>query len=583
MKKLTGNSVSTGIAIGSAFLHMQRDLPDIPRSKVSESRIESEFMRYINAAKEAADEIRNLIEKAKHEKNKEQEDILFAHLMMLEDDDFHDQIRASLTETSENIEWVFFDVSRDLMQKMHSSADQLLRERAADIKDISVRIMNKLLPDSEPALAALDHDVIVVADDILPSEMLTMNRTHVKGIAMDTGGATSHTAILARSFNIPAVMGLSIATNEIHSGDTLVLDALAGEVHINPGAKELERWELIKTGHIKKTSELLKNRDLPAETKDGHRVLLKANIELPEEAGEVSQYGAEGIGLYRSEFLFLNPHEDDGEENQYQSYSRVIKAMNGLPVTIRTIDLGGDKILPDSSGASEKNPLLGWRAIRFSLARPDFFKAQLRAILRAGVHGNVKIMFPMISGIEELGEALNLLEEAKSECRNNKQPIADDIETGIMIEVPSAAMTAGILAEKAGFFSIGTNDLVQYTLAVDRGNEKVSYLAQPLHPAVLRLIKNTIDAAHGKGIRTAMCGEMAGDPNMTALLLGLGLDEFSMTASAIPQVKQIIMETNISLCRELAAEILKGTSSSANKDTLMAWMAAHFPSHKAAE
>jgi len=390
---------------------------------------------------------------------------------------------------------------------------------------------------------------------------------------MDMGGTTSHTAILARAFNIPAVLGLSTATGEINNDDTLVLNAAAGEVFINPDPKDLERWEKIGTRYSKKLGEFQRIRDLPAETKDGLRVLLKANIEIPEEADTVLQFGAEGIGLYRSEFLFLNPGEVAEEERQLRSYSKVVKALGNLPVTIRTVDIGGDKILPDFQAYPEKNPLLGWRAIRFSLSSPGLFKTQLRAILRSSVSGNVRIMFPLISGIEELNNALALLDEAKDECRKRGQPFADNIEAGIMIEVPSAAMTADILAKRSDFFSIGTNDLVQYSLAVDRGNEKVNYLAQPTHPAILRFLKTTIDAAHARGIKAAMCGEMAGDTRMTALLLGLGLDEFSMAASSIPPVKQIIRAVSAAECRELAAELLQGSSFMANDALLKTWMA----------
>jgi phosphotransferase system enzyme I (PtsI) len=393
---------------------------------------------------------------------------------------------------------------------------------------------------------------------------------------MDMGGETSHTAILARAFNIPAVLGLSSATKEINNGDTLILNAVSGEVFINPEQKELEKWERLRTRQSKKLNESLKTSELAAETKDGLRVSLKANIEIPEEAETLHRFGAEGIGLYRSEFLFLHPGQAAGEEMQLEAYNRVLLAMGELPVTIRTVDIGGDKILPGFSDVSEKNPLLGWRAIRFSLSMPEFFKTQLRAILRSSVTGNVKIMFPLISGLEELDAALALLEEAKSECRKRGHAFADNIEVGTMIEVPSAAMIADILARRSDFFSIGTNDLVQYSIAVDRGNEKVSYLAQSAHPAILRLIKTTIDAAHKRGIKAAMCGEMAGNSAVTVLLLGLGLDEFSMAASSIPLVKRIIREVTAAECKELAEELLKGVSFMANNALLKGWMAEKF-------
>ena len=577
VKELVGISVSSGIAIGKAFLHLEKDFPEISRYMIRESQIEAELERLRAAFVKAAEEVKGLHEHAVREMGKDSAEIFTSHLMMLEDDDFKDQITGRIKETWENTEWVVYDTARILAQKMMSSPDPVFRERAVDINDVSRRVLNQLLSIKRVSLADLDKDVILVTHDLLPSEVITMNRNHVKGILSDMGGATSHTAILARAFNIPAVLGLSSATREICDDDTLVLNAATGQVFVNPGERELEKWRGILAKHNKKLDELSRIRDLAAETKDGHRVMLKANIGIPEEADALHQFGAEGIGLYRTEFLFLNPDKSADEEEQLRSYNQVLTAMGKLPVTIRTVDIGGDKIMPEYIGHTERNPLLGWRAIRFSLSNPDFFKTQLRAILRSSVNGNVKIMFPLISGLEELDEAISLLEEAKAECRKKKQPFADNIEVGTMIEVPSAAMTADILAKRSSFFSIGTNDLVQYTLAVDRGNEKVSYLAQPCHPAILRFIKAVIDAAHDHGIKAAMCGEMAGNPGMAVLLLGLGLDEFSMAASSIPQVKKIIRGVSHAACRQLAAELLNGVSFMANDAILKAWMAENFP------
>jgi phosphotransferase system enzyme I (PtsI) len=571
MKKLAGIPVSSGIAIGKAFLYLE-DFPEIPRYGVGKTRLKSEWDRFLDAVETAKGEVRSLHERASREVSKEQADIFAAHLMMLEDPVFQDQIKKEMESSLQNIEWVVWDISRKMVQKLSASPDIYFRERAADISDVSRRVMNSLLPTTRISLADLEEDVILVAHDLLPSDVLAMNRVRVKGIVMDMGSETSHTAILARAFGIPAILGLSSASREINNGDILVVNCGSGRVTINPDRRSLVNYEKAIGQYQKTFDELLAMRELPAETMDGYRISLKANIEIPEEVEQVHRYGAEGIGLYRSEFLFLSTGKDAEEERQYRAYLQVIRSMEGKPVTIRTVDLGGDKLLPDFQG-DEKNPLLGWRAIRFSLAMPELFKTQLRAILRASAEGKVRIMFPMISGIEELEQALALLEEAKEECRGRGQVFDGDVKVGTMIEIPSAAMTADVLAERSDFFSIGTNDLIQYSLAVDRGNEKVSYLAQPCHPAVLRFLKMTIDAAHKRGIKAAMCGELAGHPSATALLLGLGLDEFSMTASSIPLVKRIIRGATLESCRVLVEKALNCTSYKQVTALVDGWMA----------
>jgi phosphotransferase system enzyme I (PtsI) len=557
MKVLSGISVAPGIVIGKAFLYLDDDR-EIPHYTIGQDQVQGELERFVAAAQKASAELRTL-EKNDRDMNREQGAIFNAHLMMMEDPDFHYQIKARLESKYENIEWIVFEVARDLSQKLMQSSDAYLRERASDVADVSRRLILSLQGIKRFSLAELEEDVILVVRNLLPSEALTMNKDRVKALVMDSGSRTSHTAILVRSFGIPSVLGLSTAVREISSGDTIIVDGAGGQVILDPDAEVLKDYEakLAQSSASSNKLSALKNRS--AETTDGRRVVLKANIGIPEETAELARYGAEGIGLYRSEFLFLQTGLES-EEQQLDAYSRVIRAMKGKPVTIRTVDVGGDKILPAMQSVNEENPLLGWRAIRFSLALPDLFKTQLRAILRSSVEGPVKIMFPMISGIEELESALALLEEAKAECRKKNQAFAETIEAGTMIEIPAAVMTADILAEKSAFFSIGTNDLIQYTLAVDRGNEKVSYLAQSAHPAVLRFIKQTIDAAHAKGISAAMCGELAGDPAAAPLLVGLGLDEFSMTAAFIPQVKQIIREMDFESCRSLAEEALAATS-----------------------
>jgi phosphotransferase system enzyme I (PtsI) len=582
MEKFTGIPASLGFISGKAFLYVDSAFPEIPRITIQADQAPDEIKRLDKAIQDASAELSAIHERAVQEMSKEQADIFAAHLLMLDDPVFRDQLLDRFRESSVNVEWVVWDLARELMQKMMASPDPLFRERAADINDVSKRLLSQLLSIKRASLADLEEDVIVVAHDLLPSEILTMNRNRVKGIVMDAGSRTSHTAILARAFNIPAVVGLGSGTKVIKDGDILTVNGGTGEVLVNPGKRDLSDFKKATTVYHKRMEEFLSLRELPAETKDGGRVTMNANIEIPEEAEQVLQYGAEGIGLYRSEFLFLTPGQAAEEERQFQCYTQVLRAMGVRPVTIRTVDIGGDKILPDFHSQDEKNPLLGWRAIRFSLALPELFKTQLRAILRSSVSGNVKIMFPLVSGIEEIEQALALLDEAKAECRAAGQAFAERIEVGAMIEVPSAAITADILAEKSDFFSVGTNDLIQYSLAVDRGNERVSYLARPTHPAILRFLKHTIDAAHRRGISAAMCGEMAGDPKSTALLLGLGLDEFSMAAQSIPRVKRLIRAVSMADCRSLAEEALRGLSWKQNADLVKAWMAEHCPAELAA-
>ncbi|MDR2807963.1 MAG: phosphoenolpyruvate--protein phosphotransferase, partial [Spirochaetaceae bacterium] len=549
MKELHGVPVSPGIGIGKAFLYLDNTVLEIPRYDITKEQIGHEWSRFTAALKYAIAKVQSLYDQAVQEMSSDQAEIFQAHSMMLEDEQFHEQIKTRLEDDLQNIEWIVWVVSHELIQKMSASPDAYLRERASDISDVSRYILNRFFSIKEISLAILPDEIILVAHDLMPADILSMDRSKVKGIVMDSGGRTSHTAILARAFEIPSVLGLSGMTKSLNGDELIVLNGGSGIVIIDPDIDTQNSYHKAHIEYQKQINLFDSVRKLPAQTRDGHRVKLNANIEIPEEAEQLSRYGADGIGLYRSEFLFLSSAHLASEEKQYQAYRHVIKIMGNLPVTIRTLDIGGDKVLPGIQQTSnEKNPLLGWRAIRFCLAHPAFFKTQLRAVLRAGVFGTVKILFPMISGREELEQLLAVLEEAKDECRQKGQAYNEHIAVGSMIEVPSAALTADILAERSDFFSIGTNDLVQYTMAVDRGNEKVSHLAQAFHPAILRLIKRTIDAAHAKGIPVAMCGEFAGDPVATMLLVGLDLDEFSMTAQAIPVIKQIIRSVTWEQC-----------------------------------
>lgn len=556
IKELKGTAVSAGIAMGKALIFISEDFPEIPRGSIKKAQVEKEWQRFLDASQTISKSLSAGLAQAKRDKNKEQAAILNAHIMMIEDVDFHEQIRLQLEKELLNIEWTLWSVSHALTQKLLAAQDSYLRERAVDIADVARQILFELLSVQQQSLANLKEDVIVVSRDLMPSQALSMDKTHVKALVMDAGSSTSHTAILARSFDIPAVLGLSKASKEINSGDILIVDGDTGAVFINPPEDLIEKYKSKLVLFEKNFLEGFNQIDLPPQTLDGARFCLRANIELPQETGKALKFGAEGVGLFRSEFLFLSSGEAVEEEKQYAAYRQAVELAGGLTVKIRTSDVGGDKIMPNFFNHTEKNPLLGWRAIRFSLAMKEPFKAQLRAILRAAAHGKAEIIFPLITCVEEFDEALATLEEAKSECLSRSQPIDKNIKTGVMIEVPSAALCAGVLAKKADFFSIGTNDLVQYTLAVDRGNEKVNYLAAGIQPAVLKLIKMTIDAAYKANIPAAMCGEMAGKPRWTALLMGLGLDEFSMSASSIPEVKRVIRALNLDACRRLAGEAL---------------------------
>ncbi|MDR2097343.1 MAG: phosphoenolpyruvate--protein phosphotransferase [Spirochaetaceae bacterium] len=560
MRRLSGIPVSKGVAFGKALLYLEDALPEIPCYNIKKSRIKSEWNRFLSAKAEITARIREKLKEKRVNDCKEQRDILEAQLFMFEDVDFHENTRNELENKLLNIEQVVWNVSQDIIKKLSMLPGEGFRERIADVSGMAQELLHKLLSVKQFSLADLNEAVIVAARDLLPSQALVMNRDFVKAIVTDAGSNISHTAIIARASEIPAVMGLSSASAQIKSGDMLIVDGNEGLVFVEPDEETLTLYQkIIKGEHAKlKTIKALSGQK--AETRDGRRITLKVNMETPSDLKKAIDYGAEGVGLYRSEFLFLAEGRAADEESQYQAYSGMLKAAKELPVTIRTLDAGGDKIIPDLfQDSGEKNPLLGWRSIRFSLSMPDIFKTQLRAILRASVHGNVRVMFPLISGFAELEQALKIWEEAKAECSAKKQAYKDNIPVGIMIEVPSAALVADKLIKRADFFSIGTNDLIQYTLGVDRGNERVSYLAEPRHPAILHLIKMTVDAAHKHGKPAAMCGEMAGDVKLTPLLLGLGLDEFSMNSAAIPDVKRIIRETSFSECQKLARQALRCT------------------------
>ena len=553
---LKGIPASPGVSIGRAFLLDSEEIA-IPKQPIPASNIPQEIARFEEALTQTRREILEIQDKISQELGIEHAEIFNAHLMFLEDRVFIEEVIGRLKNEQVSLEHLFAEVLRKYVKVFSRVEDEYMRERASDVEDVGRRVLRSLTGLKRRSLAELTQPVVVVAYDLSPSDTATMHRQHVIGFVTNIGGRTSHTAIMAKSLEIPAVVGLEVATERIHPDELVIVDGTSGTVIVNPDAATLKHYEELKRKFETLDQALLKVKDLPAETPDGRRVTLMANIELPEEIPSVIAHGAEGIGLYRTEFFYLNRGDLPGEEEQFEQYRHVARAIAPHPVVIRTIDLGGDKFMSELRVPREMNPFLGWRAIRFCLARPDIFKVQLRAILRASVFGKIKLMYPMISGIEELTAANQILEEMKQELRSEGKAFAPDLEVGAMIEVPSAAMTMDLLAKEVKFFSIGTNDLIQYALAVDRVNEKIAYLYEPAHPAVLRLVRQIIDVAHENHLWVGMCGEMAGEPALALLLLGMGLDSFSTSPVNLPRIKQMIRSVPTFRAKEVVKEAFR--------------------------
>ncbi len=575
MKEFHGISASPGIAIGRVFLYLE-DSMAVPKYTIDKDSFETEIKRYQEAVDKATTDLTDLKEQLSREMEEENSRILDSHLLMLSDSMFTEQVYQRMRTETVNVEAALKAVIEDLVDKLNASNDIYLKERSVDIYDVAKRVINHLMFRERLSLADINSEVIIVSQNLMPSDTLIMNKRMVKGIALDSGGRTSHTAILAKSFEIPAVLGLRNLTKHINTNDLIIVDGHHGKVIINPDAETKNLYEKMLLDYQKRESELLNMNQLAAETRDGKLIKLNANIEIPEEVDSVLVHGADGIGLYRSEFLFMQPGKIPTEDEQFHAYKTVLEAMDGKPVTIRTLDVGGDKFIPSINSLPENNPLLGWRAIRFCIEEKAFFKQQLRALLRASVFGSLKIMFPMISGVEELDKALDILDETKRELKSENINYIEKIPVGIMIEVPSAALTSDILAKKVDFFSIGTNDLIQYTIAVDRGNEKIADLYEPFHPGVLRLIRMVIDNAHAQGLSVSMCGEMAGDVYSSVILLGLGLDAYSMSAISIPEIKRIIRSVSMTDAEELVGTIMSMKSFGDIDQYVKNWMEENF-------
>jgi phosphotransferase system enzyme I (PtsI) len=554
---LKGIAAAPGIVIGPAF-KLRREEWLIPKHRINQKDIPSQIQVFEEALIKTRREILDLQKRISEDMGKDSAQIFEAHLLVLEDRMLIEEVINRLKNELLNVAYIFSEVLKKYIEVFSRIEDDYLKERIADINDIGKRILRHLLGKEGGlrVLSNLEKKVIVVAHDLSPSETAMMHKEKVCGFVTEVGGKTSHTAIMAKSLEIPAVVGLHQATDKVNNDDLLIVDGSLGLVILNPDEATLSSYRQEEDKLRNVAQKFLQVKDLPAVTQDSHKVIIVANIELPEEVLSVKLHGAEGIGLYRTEYFYMNREDLPTEEEQFQAYKSVAEAVSPYPATIRTLDLGGDKFISQLEIPHEMSPFLGWRAIRFCLARPDIFKVQLRAILRASCFGKLKLMYPMISGIEEFQQASQILEECQQELSKQGTNFDKNIKVGAMIELPSAAMTADLLAKEADFFSIGTNDLIQYSLAVDRANERVAYLYDPAHPAMLRMIKNVIDAGHNNNIKVGMCGEMAGDAAMALILLGFGLDEFSMPSLAIPQIKYIIRSITIQNAKEIAREAL---------------------------
>lgn len=551
MIQLKGIPASGGIAIGPAYLWIKEEFA-IPRQGITDDQIATQIQLFEEALIKTRREILDLQKKIADEMGQNEAEIFDAHLLVLEDRTIIEEVISQLKKEKLIAAYIFQDVLKKYVQVFLKIEDEYLKERVSDINDVGRRVLRNLLGESAKHFEDLQEKVILVSHDLSPSDTAAMHKKNILAFVTNIGGKTSHTAIMAKSMEIPAVVGAEVATLKIRSGDILIVDGSAGLVFVNPDSATLEAYQKQESEFRDITQRFILLKDQPALTLDGKRVQIAANIELPDEIPSIIEHGAEGIGLYRTEFFYMNRTDIPSEEEHYAAYKFVAEAISPHSVIIRTLDLGGDKFLSHLEVPREMSPFLGWRAIRFCLARPDMFKTQLRAILRASAHGKLKLMYPMISGIEELRQANVLLEECRNELRQKGTPFDESMEIGAMIEVPSAAMTTDILAREVDFFSIGTNDLIQYSIAVDRSNEKVAYLYEPAHLGVLRLIKSIIDVGHRANIWVGMCGEMAGDPLFSLILLGLGLDEFSMPSIMIPEIKHIIRSLTLSQAKDIA-------------------------------
>ncbi|KRK34360.1 phosphoenolpyruvate--protein phosphotransferase [Loigolactobacillus bifermentans] len=553
-KVLKGIAASDGIARAKAYLLVQ---PDLSFSKKSITDADAETARLKDAVDASTKELQMIRDTAAKSLGEEEAQVFDAHMMILADPEFVGAVETGIKNDKVNAEQVLHDVSANFVAMFEAMTDNpYMQERAADVRDVTKRIMSHLLGVTLPNPALIHDEVVIIAHDLTPSDTAQLNRKYVKGFVTDLGGRTSHSAIMARSLEIPAIVGSETATTDVAADQMVIVDGLTGDAIIDPSDADVAKYDKAAQDFAEQKAEWEKLKNEQTVTKDGKALITAANIGTPDDVQGATDNGAEAVGLFRSEFLYMNASELPSEDDQFEAYKSALEGMNGKQVVVRTMDIGGDKHLPYLPLPEEMNPFLGYRAIRISLDQQEIFRTQLRALLRASNYGKLAIMFPMIATVKEFKDARAIFDDEKAKLVAAGTSVADDIEVGMMMEIPAAAMIADKLAKYADFFSIGTNDLIQYSMAADRGNEHVSYLYQPYNPSILRLIKQIIDAAHAEGKWAGMCGEAAGDTIMVPVLVGLGLDEYSMSATSILKVRSLMRKLDTTEMKQLADRAL---------------------------
>ena len=569
---ITGIPASPGIVFGKALVLKEEKIV-LDTQKISEDQVEAEVARFYAGREAAVEQLNSIHQRALKSLGEEKAAIFEGHLMILEDEELEEEIIDYLHSNKVNASVAASKIIDQQVEMLSEIDDEYLKERAGDIRDIGNRLIKNILGMYIVDLGDITEESILVAYDLTPSETAQLNLEKVLGFITDIGGRTSHTSIMARSLELPAIVGTNDVTARVNTGDYLILDAVNNRVYVNPTQAEIDELKTLEAKLAEEKAELAKLKDLPAVTLDGHKVDVVANIGTIRDCEGAHRNGAEGVGLYRTEFLFMDRDQLPSEEEQFIAYKEVVEAMEGRLVVLRTMDIGGDKELPYLNLPKEMNPFLGWRAVRIALDRREILHAQLRAVLRASAFGKLAVMFPMIISVEEIRELKSVLETLKAELRAEGKAFDENIQVGVMVETPSAAVNAKFLAKEVDFFSIGTNDLTQYTLAVDRGNELISHLYNPMSPSVLGLIKQVIDASHAEGKWTGMCGELAGDERATLLLLGMGLDEFSMSAISVPHIKKLVRSVSYQEAKALADEALQKPIAAEIEQLIQAFLA----------